>query len=122
MKGVSKVVNIIPGDASNSKKHCHTKGVINLNILHTVHHYSDLRALHERTFLWLPAVLYCGQFRSVQLANEAKNQVPFHPLSLHSLSSCLLSFSPPFPALLKSKTSVPSYQKIDRLQQKQVDR
>ena len=63
--GVSKVVDTTPEDASNSEKGCHTKGAIDLYILHTVHHDSDVRTLHESTFLWLPCVLYCGRFGAV---------------------------------------------------------
>ena len=60
--GVPKVVGTIPGDAFNSEKGCHTKGTIDLYILHTVNHDSDVRTLYESTFPWLPCVLYCDRF------------------------------------------------------------
>ena len=86
--GVSKVVDTGPEDASNSEKSCHTKGAFDLYSSHTVHHDSDVRTLHESTFPWFPSLLYCGRFGAVQLANEAKKQIPFPPLP---------SPFPPFP-------------------------
>ena len=101
--GVSNVVDTIPGDASNSEKGCHTKGTIDLYISHTVHHDSDVTKLHESTFPWLPALLYCGRFGAVQLANEAKKQIPFPPLS-SPFPPLLFS---PFPRLIKSENLCP---------------
>ena len=58
--GVSKVVDTIPGNAFNSEKDRHTKGTIDLFILHTVNHDSGVRTLHKSTFPWLPVVLPFG--------------------------------------------------------------
>ena len=113
--GVSKVMDTIPEDASNSEKGYHNKGAIDLYILYTVRHDLDVRTMHESTSSWLPAVLYCGRFGAVQVANEAQKQVLFPTLFLLSLSPFLFSFCPFSPVILKSKTSVPLYQNFARL-------
>ena len=80
---------------------------------HTVHHGSSVRKLYESVFLWLSAVFYCSRFGSVQLANEAKKQAPFSPLSAPPFP-----LSSPFSRLFKVENICPTMSKIIDLQRR----